>query len=57
MDMCMINITDIVANEGDEVILWGEKIDIINCAESIDTIPYELLTSVGERVKRVFYTE
>jgi alanine racemase len=55
MDMCMIDITKITANVGDEVILFGEQLSIIELAESINTIAYEILTNVSERVKRVFY--
>jgi len=54
MDMCMVNITDIEANEGDEVIIFGEEISIAEMAEKIGTIPYEVLTSISQRVKRVY---
>lgn len=55
MDMCMIDITGIEAQVGDEVILFGEQLSIIDLAKAIGTIPYEILTNVSERVKRVFY--
>lgn len=55
MDMCMIDITGIDAQVGDEVILFGEALSIIDLADAIGTIPYEILTNVSERVKRVFY--
>jgi alanine racemase len=54
MDMCMLDITDIDANEGDEVILFGSEIPITELAEKTGTIPYEILTSVSQRVKRVY---
>jgi len=54
MDMTMIDITGIDANEGDEVILFGKDFPIQEVAARIDTIPYEILTSTSERVKRVF---
>lgn len=57
MDMTMIDITGIPAEEGDEVIVFGDKPNIIELAEWIGTIPYEILTSVSERVKRVFFRE
>lgn len=57
MDMSMVDITGVEANEGDQVILFGQKPTIIDCAQDIGTIPYEILTNVGERVKRIFYSE
>lgn len=57
MDMTMIDLTDATAEEGDEVILFGKEIPITDLAQRIGTIPYEILTGVGERVKRVFYKE
>ncbi len=57
MDMCMINITGIDAKEGDEVIIFGEKNPINKLAKSLGTIPYEILTNVSARVKRVYYQE
>jgi alanine racemase len=57
MDMCMIDITDIPANENDEVIVFGEAYPIAEVAKDIGTIPYEVLTNVSRRVKRVYYQE
>lgn len=57
MDMCMVNISDIQANEGDEVIVFGDNHPIYNIAEAAGTIPYEILTSVSRRVKRVYFQE
>jgi alanine racemase len=57
MDMCMVDMTGVEAEEGDEVIVFGKSPSILELAKEIGTIPYELLTGVGERVKRVFYTE
>ena len=57
MDMCMIDITDINANENDEVIVFGEAYPITEVAKDVDTIPYEILTNVSRRVKRVYYQE
>lgn len=57
MDMTMVDITGIPAEEGDEVIIFGKDMPIRKLAAAIGTIPYEILTSVSERVKRVFFTE
>jgi Alr-MurF fusion protein len=57
MDMCMIDITDIPTNEGDDVIVFGQEIPISDFAATMETIPYEVLTSVSRRVKRVYYQE
>ncbi|MGA0558003.1 bifunctional UDP-N-acetylmuramoyl-tripeptide:D-alanyl-D-alanine ligase/alanine racemase [Larkinella sp. VNQ87] len=55
MDMTMIDVTAAAAQEGDEVELFGTQIPIGELAARIGTIPYEILTGVSERVKRVFY--
>ncbi len=57
MDLCMVDVTHIDAHEGDEVIVFGSELSVIELAASIDTIPYEILTSVSPRVKRVFIKE
>lgn len=57
MDMCMIDITDIHANEQDEVIVFGDAYPIAEIAKDVGTIPYEILTNVSRRVKRVYYQE
>ncbi|MCZ6694134.1 MAG: bifunctional UDP-N-acetylmuramoyl-tripeptide:D-alanyl-D-alanine ligase/alanine racemase [Bacteroidetes bacterium] len=57
MDMSMVDITGIEAVEGDEVIIFGTEPSIDQLASAIHTIPYEILTKVSERVKRVYYTE
>jgi alanine racemase len=57
MDMCMIDITGINAAEGDEVIVFNEKIRVEDLAEQMETIPYEVLTGISQRVKRVYYYE
>ncbi len=54
MDMCMIDVTDIEANEGDEVIIFGTELPITELADKLGTIPYEILTSISQRVKRVY---
>ena len=57
MDMSMVDVTEINAEVGDEVILFGEDPTISELAEKTGTIPYEILTNVSDRVKRVFYSE
>ncbi|MBA4848815.1 bifunctional UDP-N-acetylmuramoyl-tripeptide:D-alanyl-D-alanine ligase/alanine racemase [Emticicia sp. BO119] len=57
MDMTMIDVTEARCEEGDEVIIFGKDLPIHELASSISTIPYEILTGVSERVKRVFYKE
>lgn len=57
MDVCMIDVTDIPCHEGDPVILFGRDLPPTILSEAVDTIPYEILTSVSHRVKRVYYQE
>ena len=57
MDMLMIDITGIEAEEGDEVVIFGENNTIYDLAKARNTIPYEVLTDIGSRLKRVFYLE
>lgn len=57
MDMTMIDITGLPAQEGDEVIIFGASLPIQEVANSIKTIPYEILTNTSERVKRIFVSE
>lgn len=57
MDACMVDVTDIEAEEGDEVILFGEGLPLSEVAAKLGTIPYEILTSVSNRVKRIYFQE
>ncbi len=57
MDMTMVDATGVAVQEGDEVIIFGNDLPIYQLAQQIGTIPYELLTGISERVKRVFYKE
>jgi Alr-MurF fusion protein len=57
MDMCMVDVTGIPAREGDEAIIYGPGISLEELAKSIGTIPYELLTNISSRVKRVYYLD
>lgn len=57
MDMIMVNVSGIACLEGDEVEIFGPNISIIKLADELDTIPYEILTSVSQRVKRIYFHE
>ncbi|QJX47117.1 bifunctional UDP-N-acetylmuramoyl-tripeptide:D-alanyl-D-alanine ligase/alanine racemase [Hymenobacter taeanensis] len=58
MDMCMVDVTHIPdLRAGDTAIIFGEGLTLPELAQRVGTIPYELLTNVSERVKRVFITE
>ena len=55
MDMLMVDVTSISCIAGDEVIIFGENPNITEIATVTETIPYEILTGISQRVKRVFY--
>lgn len=57
MDMLMVDVTNISCAEGNQVIVFGENPTVILMAEKLGTIPYEILTGISQRVKRVFYRE
>ncbi len=57
MDMCMLDISDLPIKEGDEVIVFGTNPKIEDLAKDIETIPYELLAGISQRVKRVYFYE
>ena len=58
MDMTMIDVTDIEnVNEGDDVIIFGRQLPVQDVATSVNTIPYEILTSISQRVKRIYFHE
>ncbi|MEO6491053.1 MAG: bifunctional UDP-N-acetylmuramoyl-tripeptide:D-alanyl-D-alanine ligase/alanine racemase [Ferruginibacter sp.] len=57
MDMTMLDITGIDAKEGDELIVFGAELPVSKVAEWAGTIPYEILTNISQRVKRVYYEE
>ncbi|MBI2966950.1 MAG: bifunctional UDP-N-acetylmuramoyl-tripeptide:D-alanyl-D-alanine ligase/alanine racemase [Bacteroidetes bacterium] len=57
MDLCMVDITGITASEGDEVIIFGEEFSVAEFARQADTIPYEVMTGISGRVKRVYFYE
>lgn len=57
MDVCMVDVTDIDCCEGDIVEIFGNNLPVTTIAEWLDTIPYEVLTSVSDRIKRVYYSD
>lgn len=57
MDTCTIDATGIDVDEGDEVTIFGANPTIYDVAKALETIPYEVLTSISRRVKRIYYQE
>ena len=57
MDVCMIDVTGIDCKEGDTVEIFGRDLPVTKVAEWLETIPYEVLTSVSTRIKRVYYSD
>jgi Alr-MurF fusion protein len=55
MDMTMLDVTDATVKEGDEVIVFGEALPVSILAKWAQTIPYEILTGISQRVKRVYF--
>ncbi len=57
MDMTMLDITGAHVQEGDEVIVFGQELPVAEVAAWAQTIPYEILTGISQRVKRVYFEE
>jgi alanine racemase len=57
MDMMMVDVSEIDCKAGDEAIIYGPDISLKELADRIGTIPYELLTNISTRVKRVYYLD
>ena len=57
MDMCMVDVTGLKVSVGDEVELMGGHILVSDMADAIGTIPYEILTGISQRVKRIYLQE
>lgn len=57
MDVCMIDVTDIECQEGDTVEIFGPNLPVHVLSDILGTIPYEIISTVSIRVKRVYYTE
>ncbi|MBQ0158050.1 MAG: alanine racemase, partial [Bacteroidales bacterium] len=54
MDVCMVDVTDIPCHEGDSVEIFGPNLPLTELSTPLGTIPYEILTSISERVKRIY---
>lgn len=57
MDMLMVDVSDVVCFEGQRVVIFGEAPKVIEMASELKTIPYEILTGISQRVKRIFFRE
>ncbi|MBP5797055.1 MAG: bifunctional UDP-N-acetylmuramoyl-tripeptide:D-alanyl-D-alanine ligase/alanine racemase [Bacteroidales bacterium] len=57
MDMCMLDLTAVEAKEGDTVVIFDAEHSINDIAKACQTIPYEVMTRISQRVKRVYYQE
>ena len=57
MDVCMIDVTDIDCKEGDIVEIFGDHLPVTVLSDALDTIPYEVLTGISNRVQRVYIQE
>lgn len=57
MDVCMIDVTDINCREGDSVEIFGPQLPVTQLAEWLGTIPYEVMTGISTRVRRVYTVE
>lgn len=57
MDVCMIDVTGIDCREGDQAIIFGDELPVTVLSDKLGTIPYEVLTSISARVKRVYYQD
>src|SRR5574344_2509180 len=57
MDVCMVDVTGIDCKEGDPVIIFGDELPITVLSDLLETIPYEVLTSVSSRVKRIYFQD
>lgn len=55
MDVCMVDVTGIDCHEGDSVEIFGDHLPVTVLSDALDTIPYEVLTGISNRVKRVYY--
>jgi alanine racemase len=57
MDVAMIDVTGIACDEGDQVEIFGQNLPVTTLSDVLETIPYEVLTGVSNRVKRVYFQE
>ena len=54
MDSCMIDISEIEASEGDLVEIFGQNLSVVEIADKINTIPYEIYSTLNRRIKRIY---
>ena len=57
MDVAMIDVTGIDCKEGDSVEIFGDHLPVTVLSDALDTIPYEVLTGISNRVKRVYFQD
>ena len=57
MDVALIDVTDIPCQEGDQVEIFGEHLPVTVLSDVLETIPYEVLTGISNRVKRVYFQD
>ena len=57
VDVCMIDVTDIPCKEGDKAIIFGDELSVTVLSDILGTIPYEVLTGISTRVKKVYYQD
>lgn len=58
MDMCMLDVTDVPGvSIGDSVEIFGAELPVERLSDTLGTIPYEILTSISPRVRRIYYRE
>ena len=55
MDVAMIDVTGIACKEGDSVEIFGDDLPVTVLSDALDTIPYEVMTTISSRVKRVYF--
>ena len=54
MDSCMIDISEIEASEGEVVEIFGQNLSVVEIADKINTIPYEIYSTLNRRIKRIY---
>ena len=57
MDVAMIDVTDIDCKEGDRVEIFGNNLPVTVLSDALNTIPYEVLTTISQRVKRIYFQD
>ena len=57
MDVALVDVTDVACEEGDTVEIFGSHLPVTVLSDTLDTIPYEVLTSISNRVKRVYFQD